>query len=133
MLGHGLILLALLADGASLELRLAWAAEGAPPAGVRVEGSEGFVSMQLPEGWEAGDRQTFQLNVDNVAPSVAADNDPVNVNEGDTANNTGTFSDVGDDQSRSQLRLDRYLRSELRVVHGAGRSVRQTDLTTHSS
>jgi hypothetical protein len=38
---------------------------------------------------------TFQLNVNNVAPSVAADTDPVTVNEGNTATNTGTFSDPG--------------------------------------
>ena len=35
--------------------------------------------------------------VNNVAPSVVADNTTVTVNEGDTANNTGTYSDPGDD------------------------------------
>ena len=40
---------------------------------------------------------TFALTVNNAAPSVAADNDPVTVNEGDTATNTGTFSDPGND------------------------------------
>jgi uncharacterized delta-60 repeat protein len=40
---------------------------------------------------------TFQLNVDNVAPTVAADNATVTVNEGDTASNTGSFADVGVD------------------------------------
>ena len=39
----------------------------------------------------------FQLNVNNVAPSVSADDDPVSVVEGDTATNTGSFSDPGDD------------------------------------
>ena len=34
--------------------------------------------------------QTHDITVNNVAPSVAADNDPVTVNEGDTATNTGT-------------------------------------------
>ena len=38
---------------------------------------------------------TFDLNVLNVAPTVGADNDPVTVNEGETATNTGTFSDPG--------------------------------------
>ena len=40
---------------------------------------------------------TFQLNVNNVAPTVAANNDLVTVNEGDTATHTGTFSDPGFD------------------------------------
>src|SRR5207244_3449188 len=35
------------------------------------------------------------LVVNNVAPSVAADNASVTVNEGQTASNTGTFSDPG--------------------------------------
>jgi hypothetical protein len=35
--------------------------------------------------------------VQNVAPSVAADNATVTVNEGQTAGNTGTFADVGGD------------------------------------
>ena len=39
----------------------------------------------------------FALTVDNVAPSVSADNASVTVDEGQTANNTGTFSDPGDD------------------------------------
>lgn len=40
---------------------------------------------------------TFDLTVNNVAPEVAADNAAVVVNEADTATNSGTFSDVGDD------------------------------------
>jgi hypothetical protein len=37
------------------------------------------------------------VTVNNVAPSVAADHDPVTVNEGQQAANTGTFFDVGND------------------------------------
>ena len=40
---------------------------------------------------------TFELNVDNVAPTVAAESDAVIVGEGETAENTGTFSDPGVD------------------------------------
>ena len=40
---------------------------------------------------------TFDLVVDNVAPSVAADSVAVMVNEGDTATNIGTFGDAGND------------------------------------
>jgi hypothetical protein len=40
---------------------------------------------------------TVVVTVNNVAPSVTADNDAVTVNEGSTASNTGTFGDVGDD------------------------------------
>ncbi len=40
---------------------------------------------------------TFELVVNNVAPTVAADNASVTVNEGSPAANTGTFGDVGDD------------------------------------
>ena len=40
---------------------------------------------------------TFTVNVANVAPSVAADNATVTVDEGQTATNTGTFSDPGAD------------------------------------
>jgi len=39
----------------------------------------------------------FDLTVNNVAPTVAADSDEVTVDEGDTAENTGTFSDPGVD------------------------------------
>ncbi len=47
----------------------------------------------------AGGQDTinFALVVDNVDPSVAADNASVTVDEGQTAANTGTFSDPGDD------------------------------------
>ena len=40
---------------------------------------------------------TFDLVVNNVAPSVGADNAVVTVNESETAANTGSVSDVGDD------------------------------------
>ena len=40
---------------------------------------------------------TFELIVNNVAPEVAADEISVAVNESETATNTGTHSDVGDD------------------------------------
>ena len=40
---------------------------------------------------------TFALVVNNVAPSVAADNASVTVNESETAINTGAFSDPGAD------------------------------------
>ena len=38
---------------------------------------------------------TTTLTVDNVNPTVAVDNATVNVDEGETANNSGTFGDVG--------------------------------------
>ena len=40
---------------------------------------------------------SFELVVNNVAPSVSADNVLVTVNESETANNAGTYSDLGDD------------------------------------
>ena len=40
---------------------------------------------------------TFALVVDNVAPTVAANNATVSVNEGSTASNSGTYNDPGDD------------------------------------
>ncbi|TWU27019.1 putative Ig domain protein [Novipirellula galeiformis] len=40
---------------------------------------------------------THSVTVSNAAPIVAADNSSVTVNEGVTANNTGAFSDGGDD------------------------------------
>ncbi len=40
---------------------------------------------------------TFDLTVNNVAPTIAADNALVTINESQTATNTGTFGDVGDD------------------------------------
>ena len=43
------------------------------------------------------DAGTKDVTVDNMAPVVAADADPVTVNEAQQATNTGTFSDVGDD------------------------------------
>src|SRR6185436_5775957 len=40
---------------------------------------------------------SFNLVVNNVAPTVAADNASVTVSEGATAGNSGTFDDVGAD------------------------------------
>jgi hypothetical protein len=40
---------------------------------------------------------TFELTVNNVAPSVSAGNAIVTVNEAETAQNSGTFSDPGTD------------------------------------
>ena len=40
---------------------------------------------------------TFGLVVNNIAPTVAADDISATVNEGDTATMTGTFNDIGDD------------------------------------
>jgi len=40
---------------------------------------------------------TLEVTVDNVAPDVAADQPSVTVDEGQTATNTGTFFDPGDD------------------------------------
>src|SRR5262249_59991090 len=40
---------------------------------------------------------SFALTVNNVAPSVAANNASVTVNEGQTASNSGTFGDPGAD------------------------------------
>ncbi len=40
---------------------------------------------------------TFDLTVENLPPSVSADNDTVTVDQGETATNTGTWADPGDD------------------------------------
>ena len=40
---------------------------------------------------------SFELVVENVAPSVAADKDTVTIDEAETAVNSGTVSDPGDD------------------------------------
>ncbi len=45
----------------------------------------------------AASSTTFDLIVNNVAPNVAALDAALAVNEGDTAVNSGTFSDIGDD------------------------------------
>ena len=44
---------------------------------------------------------SFNLNVNNVAPNLTVDNDPVVVDEGETATNTGTYSDPADSVSLS--------------------------------
>ena len=50
---------------------------------------------------------TFALVVNNVTPSVSADETSVVVDEGQTAQNTGAFSDPGDDVVRGHG-LSRY-------------------------
>ena len=54
------------------------------------------VTISANDGDDIG-TATFYLTVNNVAPVVAADTDPVPFNEGDLATNTGTFGDQGDD------------------------------------
>jgi PKD repeat protein len=55
------------------------------------------VTITATDDMGASSQVTFELVVVNVAPTVAADNRPVVVNEGEVAGNTGTFSDPGAD------------------------------------
>ena len=55
------------------------------------------VTVTATDGDGALTTTTFELVVENVAPDVAADSAAVTVDEGDTANNSGTFADAGDD------------------------------------
>ena len=55
------------------------------------------VTITATDSDGAASTVSFDLTVDNVAPVVAADNSGVTVDEGQTAVNAGTFSDVGDD------------------------------------
>jgi hypothetical protein len=55
------------------------------------------VTITATDSNSASSSTSFALTVDNVAPSIAADNAAVTVNEGDTASNTGTLSDPGAD------------------------------------
>ena len=55
------------------------------------------VDLVDEEGSYVDRANAFSVTVDNVAPTVAADNATVTVNEASTAGNTGTFGDVGVD------------------------------------
>ena len=55
------------------------------------------VTITATDSDGAATSTTFELVVDNVAPTVAADNATVTVSEGATAGNTGTLSDPGAD------------------------------------
>ena len=55
------------------------------------------VTITATDSDGAATTASFSLVVTNVAPSIAADNATVTVSEGATANNTGTFGDVGAD------------------------------------
>lgn len=55
------------------------------------------IALRVTDAGGLSDIATTTLEVANVAPSVAADNAAVAVDEGQTATNTGTFSDPGDD------------------------------------
>ncbi len=55
------------------------------------------VTITATDSDGASSTTTFQLTVNNVAPSVAANNATVTVDEGTTAGNTGTFADLGND------------------------------------
>ena len=55
------------------------------------------VTITATDSDGAATTTTFELVVNNVAPSVAADADEIAVDEGQTAENTGTVSDPGDD------------------------------------
>ncbi len=75
---------------------------------------------------------TFELVVNNVAPTVAADNASVTVNEGSPAANTGTFGDVGADTVTITASVgtvtqddDRDLDMELRDQRRTGRRPRR--------
>jgi len=55
------------------------------------------VTVTATDSAGAATTTSFDLTVNNVAPSVAVDNATVTINEGDVASNTGTFSDPGND------------------------------------
>jgi hypothetical protein len=55
------------------------------------------VTVTATDSFDETDTATFELVVNNVAPTVDADDATVTVDEGQTANNSGTFGDVGDD------------------------------------
>ena len=55
------------------------------------------VTITATDTFGAASTATFALTVNNVAPTVAANNASVTVDEGQTAANNGTFGDVGDD------------------------------------
>ncbi|GAB5442987.1 MAG: hypothetical protein Fues2KO_33360 [Fuerstiella sp.] len=55
------------------------------------------VTITATDSDGAATTTTFDLTVNNVAPTVAANNATVSVDEGSTATNAGNFADVGDD------------------------------------
>ena len=66
---------------------------------------------------------TFDLTVNNVAPTLTVDNASVTINEGQTATNSGTYGDVPADTVTSLLRSARSLTA---AAHGAGRTTART-------
>lgn len=54
-----------------------------------------FVTITAADQNDESTDVSFSLVVNNVAPSIATDSDSVVVDEGDTATNSGTFSDPG--------------------------------------
>jgi len=56
-----------------------------------------IVTITATDSDGASTAMTFELVVENVAPDVTADSAAVTVDEGDTANNSGTFAEVGND------------------------------------
>jgi hypothetical protein len=56
-----------------------------------------IVTITATDSDGAACSMTFSLTVVNVAPTVAPDNVSVTVNEAQTAANTGTYGDIGDD------------------------------------
>ena len=55
------------------------------------------VCVEVTDDASGTDRVCHQVTVDNVAPQLAVDEAAVTVNEGESAANSGTFSDPGDD------------------------------------
>ena len=55
------------------------------------------VTITATDSDQAVTTTTFALTVNNVTPSLAANNAAVTINEGDTAVNSGTLADPGDD------------------------------------
>lgn len=55
------------------------------------------ITVVASDGHGGTSSASFAITINNVAPSVTANNTTVTVNEGQTATNSGTFSDPGDD------------------------------------
>jgi len=70
----------------------AWTGEG-----VELDDDTYNVTITANDGNGGTDEVVFTVNVDNVDPTVGADNASVTVDEGSTALNAGTFNDPGDD------------------------------------
>lgn len=55
------------------------------------------IGLRVSDDGGLSDTDSAQVTINNVPPTVTAANDPVTVNEGAEATNTGTYGDVGDD------------------------------------